>query len=113
VGDAAWWAGGASSRAGLETFSYLTTTFPAAPGSTEPSAPGRRHGKAAPEQSAPAPSAPAGAAAAGAPAAGSTALILALVALLLLAAPSLSRFFRTVPAFLRPAPFICALERPG
>jgi hypothetical protein len=113
VGDAAGWAGGALSRAGLETFPYLTTTFPAAPGSTDPSKPGHGHGKAAPEPSAPAPSAPAGAAAAGAQAAGSTAPILGLVALLLLGAPSLSRFFRTVPAFLRPAPFLCALERPG
>jgi hypothetical protein len=30
-----------------------------------------------------------------------------------MAAPSLSLFFRTVPEFLRPAPFIVALERPG
>jgi hypothetical protein len=99
--------------AGLETFSGLPTPFPAAPGLTEPTAASRGPGTAAPEQSGPAPSAPAGPAAAGAAAAGTTALILALVALLLLAAPNLSRFFRTVPAFLRPAPFICALERPG
>ena len=36
-----------------------------------------------------------------------------LLVLLALATPSLSRFLRTVPAFLRPTPFICALERPG
>jgi hypothetical protein len=36
-----------------------------------------------------------------------------LLLLLALATPSLSRFLRTVPAFLRPTPFICALERPG
>ncbi len=70
-----------------------------------------RPGHAAPEkQPTPAPSAPAGTAAASA---GSAAPVLALIALLLLAAPSLSRFLRTVPAFLRPSPFIVALERPG
>jgi hypothetical protein len=98
---------------GLETFSELPATFPAGPGSTEATAPSRGLGTAAPDHSAPAPPAPAGPAAAGAAAAGSTALIIALVALLLLAAPSLSRLLRTVPAFLRPAPFISALERPG
>jgi hypothetical protein len=61
----------------------------------------------------PAPSAPAGAAAAGAASAGSAGPVLALLALLLLAAPGLSLFLRTAPEFLRPAPFIVALERPG
>jgi hypothetical protein len=37
----------------------------------------------------------------------------ALLALFALAAPALSRFIRTVPDFLRPVPFISALERPG
>ena len=64
-------------------------------------------------QPAPAPSAPAGASAAGAGSGGSAGPVLALLALLLLAAPSLSQLFRAVPEFLRPAPFIVALERPG
>jgi hypothetical protein len=71
-------------------------------------------GQISPErQPTPAPSAPAGAAAAGAAGAGSAGPLLALLALLLLAAPSLSLLLRTVPEFLRPAPFIVALERPG
>jgi hypothetical protein len=36
-----------------------------------------------------------------------------LLLLLALTTPSLYRFLRTAPAFLRPTPFICALERPG
>lgn len=88
---------------------------PPSPGtSTSTSRTDHNLGQVSPErQPTPAPSAPAGAAAAGAGSAGSAGPILALLALLLLAAPSLSRFFRTVPEFLRPAPFIVALERPG
>lgn len=74
--------------------------------------PGSGPGSASPDrQPAPAPFGPGAGAAAGA--AGAAAPVLALLVLLLLAAPSLSRFLRTVPAFLRPAPFVCALERPG
>jgi hypothetical protein len=61
----------------------------------------------------PAPSAPPAAAAAGAASSASAGPLLALLVLLLMAAPSLSLFFRTVPEFLRPAPFVVALERPG
>jgi hypothetical protein len=38
---------------------------------------------------------------------------LALLVALALAAPRLLRRHRAVPAFLRPTPFVCALERPG
>jgi hypothetical protein len=61
----------------------------------------------------PSPSAPAGAGTASSAGAASGGPVLALLALLVLAAPSLSRFLKTVPEFLRPAPFIVALERPG
>jgi hypothetical protein len=77
-------------------------------------APDARLGVVSPdEQPTPGPSAPAGAGAASAAGAASGGPVLALLALLVLAAPSLSRFLRTVPEFLRPAPFIVALERPG
>jgi hypothetical protein len=60
-----------------------------------------------------APPSPAGTAA-GAGSSGSAPFApIGLLLLLSLATPSLSRFLRTVPAFLRPTPFICALERPG
>jgi len=87
---------------------------PPSPGtSTSTSRTDRHLGQVSPErQPTPAPSAPAGAAAAAA-SAGSAGPVLALLALLLLAAPSLSLFLRSVPEFLRPAPFIVALERPG
>jgi hypothetical protein len=61
----------------------------------------------------PSPSSPVAGAGASAASGLSTAPVLALLVLFVLAAPSLSRFLRTVPAFLRPTPFICALERPG
>jgi hypothetical protein len=38
---------------------------------------------------------------------------LALLVLAALAAPQLLRRFGAATAFLRPAPFVCALERPG
>jgi hypothetical protein len=63
---------------------------------------------------APTPSSPvAGAASASSSSGAPSAPVLALLVLLVLAAPSLSRFFRTAPVFLRPTPFVCALERPG
>lgn len=75
---------------------------------------GRPTGSASSDQNpGPSPSGPAAAGAAASAAAGSVAPVLALLVLLLLAAPRLSHFLRTVPAFLRPAPFLCALERPG
>ncbi len=81
-------------------------------GSTTASHEGRPSDAAPEKQPTPAPPAPAGTAAASAASAASAAPLLALIALLLLAVPSLS-FLRTVPAFLRPLPFIVALERPG
>jgi hypothetical protein len=62
---------------------------------------------------APSPSSPVAGAGASAASGFSTAPVFGLLFLFVLAVPSLSRFLRTVPAFLRPTPFICALERPG
>jgi hypothetical protein len=94
---------------------WLPGLAPASPqASTSTSPLDGRGGQASPEQRpTPSPSAPAGSAAAGSASAGSAGPVLALLALLLLAAPTLSLLFRTVPEFLRPAPFIVALERPG
>jgi hypothetical protein len=83
---------------------FSQPTFAAPPGRGEGNAPGV--GGSAPPS-------PAGATA-GAGSSGSAPFApIGLLLLLALAGPSLSRFLRTVPAFLRPTPFICALERPG
>jgi hypothetical protein len=71
---------------------------------------GGRPGSPSPRK-APAPAA--GGAAAPAPAASLFVPFLALLVLAALAAPKLLRRLDAAAAFLRPAPFVCALERPG
>jgi hypothetical protein len=79
---------------------------------TLPAAQARGEGDA-PASAGSAPPSPAGTVAGGGSSATAPFAPIGLLLLLALATPSLSRFLRTVPAFLRPTPFICALERPG
>ena len=94
---------GAAASAAAQTFQTASARPPAAEAGGRPVSP--------PPRTAPAPAA--GGAAAASSSGGIFVPFLGLLVLAALAAPRLMRRLDELPAFVRPAPFLCALERPG